>query len=73
MSNMLPKVKFLRELYPLLDIEVDGGVGVSNVQQCACNGANMIVAGTAIINSSNRKETIHMMKKAVEEAISNKQ
>ncbi len=46
MSDMLSKVKFLRDKFPLLNIEVDGGVdggvGLSNVQQCACNGANMI-------------------------------
>jgi ribulose-phosphate 3-epimerase len=69
MSDMLSKVKFLRDNYPLLNIEVDGGVGLSNVQQCACNGANMIVSGTAIINSPNRKETISLMKSQVENAI----
>ena len=66
---MLSKVKFLRENFPLLNIEVDGGVGLSNIHQCAQYGANMIVAGTAIINSKDRKETITLMKNAVQESI----
>lgn len=35
MSNMMPKVKWLREHYPTLDIEVDGGVGPSTISSCA--------------------------------------
>lgn len=35
MADMLPKVKFLRSNYPQLDIEVDGGVGLGNIQLCA--------------------------------------
>lgn len=35
MSNQMPKVKWLRENYPTLDIEVDGGVGPETIDQCA--------------------------------------
>ena len=35
MENMMPKVKYLRDKYPELDIEVDGGVGPMNVGVCA--------------------------------------
>lgn len=35
MSHMLPKVEYLRKNYPELDIEVDGGVGLGNIQACA--------------------------------------
>jgi ribulose-phosphate 3-epimerase len=66
MSDMMSKVAFLRQNFQYLDIEVDGGVGPSNVKTCAEHGANMIVSGTAIINSPNRKETIEMLKKTVE-------
>ena len=64
-AEMLKKVRFLRDRYPLLNIEIDGGVSLSNVQQCACQGANMIVSGTGIINSPNRKETIDLMRSHV--------
>lgn len=35
MQDMMPKVQWLRHNYPLLDIEVDGGVGPSTIQACA--------------------------------------
>lgn len=35
MSNMMEKVRALRDLHPGLDIEVDGGVGLTTVRQCA--------------------------------------
>jgi ribulose-phosphate 3-epimerase len=35
MNDMMPKVKWLRQNYPDLDIEVDGGVGPSNIDICA--------------------------------------
>lgn len=35
MADQMPKVKWLRENYPTLDIEVDGGVGQETIHQCA--------------------------------------
>lgn len=35
MTDMMPKVRWLREHYPSLDIEVDGGVGPSTIDTCA--------------------------------------
>lgn len=35
MMDMMPKVQWLREHYPNLDIEVDGGVGLSTISACA--------------------------------------
>lgn len=35
MESMLQKVAWLRENYPGLDIEVDGGVGPSTIEACA--------------------------------------
>lgn len=35
MTDMMPKVKFLREKFPDMDIEVDGGVGLTTVDACA--------------------------------------
>lgn len=35
MVDQMEKVKYLREHYPLLDIEVDGGVGPSTISCCA--------------------------------------
>lgn len=66
MSDMLPKVSFLRKQFQHLNIQVDGGVGPSNIKMCAEHGANMIVSGTAIINSQNRRQTIELLKQTVE-------
>lgn len=35
MTDQMEKVKWLRENYPNLDIEVDGGVGPDTIDQCA--------------------------------------
>lgn len=35
MENMMSKVQWLREHYPDLNIEVDGGVGPSTIDACA--------------------------------------
>jgi ribulose-phosphate 3-epimerase len=35
MSDMMPKVQWLRHNYPGLDIEVDGGVGLNTINACA--------------------------------------
>ncbi|VDQ06036.1 unnamed protein product [Trichobilharzia regenti] len=34
MTDMLPKVMYLRERYANLDIEVDGGVNLKNIRDC---------------------------------------
>ena len=35
MSSMMSKVKYLRDNYPYLNIEVDGGVGLATIGECA--------------------------------------
>lgn len=72
MDNMMPKVQWLRNNYPNLDIEVDGGVGLGNIDKCATAGANWIVSGTAVINAPDQKEVIDTLKKAVQGAIDGK-
>lgn len=69
MADQMPKVQWLREHYPELDIEVDGGVGLGNIEQCANAGANMIVSGTAIIRSDDQKGVISHLRSCVQHAI----
>ncbi|CAD6233831.1 GSCOCG00007326001-RA-CDS [Cotesia congregata] len=71
MESQMTKVKWLRENYPDLDIEVDGGVGPSTIDICAKAGANMIVSGTAVINSPDQKKTISTLKEAVTKYLTN--
>jgi ribulose-phosphate 3-epimerase len=48
--------KLLDEFNPTCDLEVDGGIGVSNVRDVLRNGANVIVAGSAVFNASQSVE-----------------
>ena len=44
------------------DIEVDGGINVENSDDLKENGADILVAGSAILNSKNYKKTIKYLK-----------
>ncbi|CAG8677213.1 10166_t:CDS:2 [Ambispora leptoticha] len=65
MANCVPKVKALRERFPNLDIEVDGGLSLENIDQAAEAGANVIVAGTSIFNAEDPKDTITKFREKV--------
>ena len=46
------------EFNPALEIEIDGGVNEETAKLCIEAGANVLVAGSAIYNQSNRKAAI---------------
>lgn len=45
-----------------IDIEADGGINSENYEQIKSTGTNIIVSGTAIINSENYKDEIEKIK-----------
>ena len=45
MADMMPKVSALRQRYPELDIEVDGGLGLGTVDQAAEAGGECYCGG----------------------------
>lgn len=61
----MPKVAELRDRFPDVNIEVDGGVSPKNVHLCADAGSNVIVAGTSIFGSDHPDEVIADLKAAV--------
>ena len=69
MSSMMSKVKYLRDNYPYLNIEVDGGVGLATIGEVANAGANMIVSGTAVVKSPDPAKVIKDMRLTVSNAI----
>ncbi|KAG8985092.1 RIBULOSE-phosphate 3-epimerase [Tulasnella sp. JGI-2019a] len=64
----MPKVKELRTRFPDKDIEVDGGVGPKNIEECAEAGSNVIVAGTSLFTAENPAEVISGFKNAISQA-----
>ncbi|KAK3394032.1 ribulose-phosphate 3-epimerase [Podospora didyma] len=66
MASCLPKVEELRKRYPELNIEVDGGLGPSTIDQAADAGANVIVAGSAVFGAKDPAEVIALLREAIE-------
>lgn len=60
--EMLNKIIQIRQLYPHLDLCVDGGVTPKNIATLARAGANQFVAGSAIFNSGDYLQTINSMR-----------
>lgn len=70
MGDMMSKVRWLRETYPhFLHIQVDGGVNMKTINECSQAGANMIVSGSALVESSHPKEDIQSMREIIAEGI----
>lgn len=67
MVDMMPKVEKLREMFPNLDIQVDGGLGKDTIPHAAKAGANVIVAGTSVFTASDPADVIQFMKDEVAE------
>lgn len=65
MASELPKVQELRKRYPELNIEVDGGLGPSTIDQAADAGANVIVAGSAVFGAKDPAEIISLLRTSV--------
>ena len=65
-SSTLPKIRLLREYIISkgldIDIEVDGGIGPDNIGLVTSQGANVIVAGSAIFKAADYSETIQKMR-----------
>lgn len=66
MASELPKVTALRQKYPDLNIEVDGGLAEGTIDQAAEAGANVIVAGSAVFGAEDPAHVISVLREAVE-------
>ncbi len=67
--EMIPKVKTIAELREQnnyqYEIEIDGGVNIETAKLCTDAGADVLVAGSAIFNESDRKKAIEDLRKAI--------
>ena len=72
MGDMMEKIRWLRKTYPhLVHIEVDGGVNMKTIEQCAQAGANMIVSGSALVESTQPSKDMAQMKEILTENLKN--
>lgn len=67
--EMMSKVTYLRQKYPDLHIQVDGGIGTDNANLVAKAGANWLVAGSAIFCAKDRSAALNTIKKGAKQAI----
>ncbi|KAL3136947.1 hypothetical protein ABBQ32_006552 [Trebouxia sp. C0010 RCD-2024] len=62
------KVKGLRQKFPELQIEVDGGLSPSTIDQAAAAGANVIVAGSAVYGADDIAGVIKTLRSSIDKA-----
>jgi ribulose-phosphate 3-epimerase len=68
--STLKKVERLRKIidqnhYPI-EIEVDGGIKIDNIEDISKAGGDIFVLGTGIFKTPNYKETIQQLRKRIE-------
>eukprot|EP00210_Caulerpa_lentillifera_P000853 g826.t1 len=67
-EDIVLKCQVLRQKFPDLLIEVDGGLAPNTIDKAAANGANVIVAGSAIFSASDPQHVIHLLRSSVDNA-----
>ncbi len=67
MPDMESKIKWARENYPELDIQVDGGICAETIKDAARAGANIFVAGSSVFKAENAEKAVETLKKIAEE------
>ena len=72
-SNVLPKIRVIRECAKTsgkpLDIMVDGGINADTAILCAEQGANLLVAGTALYALQDMRTGISQMRERAAEKL----
>ncbi|WP_079709405.1 ribulose-phosphate 3-epimerase [Paraliobacillus ryukyuensis] len=69
-TNVIEKIKQVDEwrkaIAPHVLFEVDGGINEKTAKQCVDAGVDILVAGSAIFNQTDRKQAIETIRKAAE-------
>lgn len=65
---VMEKVRALRQHFPSLQIEVDGGISPATIDQAAAAGANIVVAGSALFGSDDWQGVIEKLRTSVDKA-----
>jgi len=71
-ESTFDKIEEVKEMIdavnPSIRLEVDGGINLDNIGKAAKSGADTFVAGSAIFNSKNYKQTISQMREIISKA-----
>lgn len=71
--DVLPKIARLRSIAPKgLDIEVDGGINAETVSMVVQEGANVIVAASAIFKNDNPAHAVGTLRQIAEQVVEEK-
>jgi ribulose-phosphate 3-epimerase len=69
-EQALVKISQVRQMIdarnPGCDIEVDGGIGRTNIEQAVAAGATMLVAGSSIFKADDPSAALHEMRRRVD-------
>lgn len=61
-SEVLDKVRYLREKYAEKDINIDGGINAETGKQACEAGCNMLVSGTYIFKSEDYRKAVESLR-----------
>jgi len=71
-ESVIPKITQARDFISnrglSVSLQVDGGVGVSNIAELSRAGADTFVAGSAVFSEENRNDRINQLRKLAESA-----
>ena len=63
MPDMLEKAQYIRNIKADIDIEMDGGIGLNNIEDVVKSGVNVVVAGSSVFGADDIQKTICEFKK----------
>ena len=64
-TEVLEKIKSLRQNFPNVKIAIDGGVKISNIEELKNAGVDIFVIGSGILKSSNVGQAIQDLKSSI--------
>ena len=66
LSKLAEARKLVDERNPNCEIEIDGGIGLKNIERAVAAGANMLVAGSSVFSAEDPPEVLRDMRRRVE-------
>ena len=62
MADMMPKIRTLKEKFPSLTVEADGGIGPKTIDACREAELDIAVAGSSVFNAEDTATAIALLK-----------